>query len=59
MAIHWIVNSLLAAAVVLVFAGRGSFAGEGISEKQAIAEIRKLGGKVTLDETSPRKVSRI
>jgi len=49
------VNSLLAAAVVVVSAGRGPFAAEKVSEEQAIAEIQKLGGKVTLDEKSSGK----
>ncbi len=53
MAIRWIVNGVLVVALAVVFAGWGTPAAERISEEQAIAEIQKLGGKVTLDEKSP------
>jgi predicted component of type VI protein secretion system len=55
MVIRAIVNTVLVAALVVVFIGRGSTAAERISEQQAIAEIHKLGGSVTIDERSPDK----
>ena len=55
MVISRIVNTVLVAALVVVFVGRGSTAAERISEEQAIAEIQKLGGKVTFDEKSAGK----
>ena len=55
MAIRWTVNSVLVAALVVVFAGWGPFAAEKISEEQAIAEIQKLGGEVQINKWHPSR----
>jgi hypothetical protein len=52
-----IVNHALVLALITAFSGHGSRAAENASTEEAIWEIRKLRGTVTIDEQSPGKLA--